>query len=1479
MRSGGRDEAENPEQEMENGPSGLVETELDLKHSTAIYPILDRTSSADEKLRNAEIKNKTTSKIPVFHRRNHLSHLKNQVSGLTKSTDDLSKKQRLILADPKLKKPKIVKSTVVKTAKKRNAHKPISDKSLFSNSEESLGHLDEVCDVIGATDKLVKVKDCEDFRRSDDSGINQPVRKTIDHPQDYCGEIESNGLGRATPPQIHAVAAKIIDPLEPNSMMNLNESPHREIPISDSNSSNSVAKSHCNNLHNNSVDFIEMLTLDAKEFLTIKCVCAVKSDARQAFCKECFRNYKGSLDNINGETSENKSMDADECGGSFNDDSVLISEANGSCEAKFLNNRLPNAREIVVETHNNGEQKPDYKTSDRLSYAKCTTQPEPIDLSQSCVCSMKQSTEINNKAYDDQNDKESRTCDEIKRVKNGNNSAGDEAEEPEGLLTNAIELDLERAVRKFLQVGTKPPNPCALGKELQKCACHSMADSNHNLLSNILKAIQSNYQRAELEQSQSHKFNAGKESDEERCRSTQINATERTENENCSNCSDFPDTNKNGRGYCNENVFLRRTEPGPESPDETESGSSSTSSVSCESKKFKFTNGVKQTLGDPGVTSCKGRGTNAIQPIITDPQNKLINLEAVKPKQTCVESCKCIQASLATVSESQVSVEHAAMENLNGSNSRILDETGNVGYEQGGTIANSSSPASCGHCQPSSSYAVLDSKMSQKSENVVPSAASSSLISSCMEGINCCAKIAVDFSSSFSCENTALARHRRKDIVNGDLPNSDGFEANFTEANGAKVSEEGTREAANSVKCANNPTFAATGNEPLRDKAGKDAAFASSPTSAALADLVGVNRENIIKKEKNKGIDLDPKSMLEHVVNPASSLPNSSERLPSRSDHRQQSAYGESCASLGSIGSDGRSQEQAPISSRKFAVNVVPNDAAGIRVSQASNPAAVNLLLTEPPSDFCQTCTSSEGARSEQVNLIGPRIAAAKQQELTWEFRNGRLVFAENRTNSASLRPGAEQVVCSESSPTLKVDEGGHQLRENLTENLHGSADGDAVDATDQQAISERFPLTSSAKIEVEPPVPQINNCSTDGSILSSNHILSSRDINKRAGDINSRLKYLEDKLKKAGITDVKSSNHSEEDTLIVPNLNCANKDNTEPDKNNNRNNLGCSVEAQSSCDCGHNKDISKTHKYVAFNGNLQEENGDLKVINYSDFQKDSSGFSEKEIVSRGIEDKGINSESEDFIPDGFQDFCQFDVNDLTGLSAFDTNESLGIYDEFLEDSSSDESCDCVEDDHFIVIRRMRGDGIAMVNESLERNKHNPDRENLKSLLKKPGHLNGRKSNRVVFNEKKNEFFDADYIILIREDCELDDDDDDGVCTCQQHEMVRLTCCEPNCNCQYEGGMEPTPQSPKFAPPMEFVDAVTLSPPEGYKDMELMAVARGQQRGAVCRECSATHEGEIDEGINNPTARLDQVKAFKLDHFKKILTSNLEQLG
>lgn len=218
---------------------------------------------------------------------------------------------------------------------------------------------------------------------------------------------------------------------------------------------------------------------------------------------------------------------------------------------------------------------------------------------------------------------------------------------------------------------------------------------------------------------------------------------------------------------------------------------------------------------------------------------------------------------------------------------------------------------------------------------------------------------------------------------------------------------------------------------------------------------------------------------------------------------------------------------------------------------------------------------------------------------------------------------------------------------------------------------------------------------------------------------------------------------------------------------------------------------------------------------------------------------------------------CQFDPRHLEAFSTFNPDDYYVIYDEQDEgdeeaDEDSKEDSPPVDPPSEVT---MRGEGNAAA--EAERAKHNPDRDNLKSLLKKPGRSKDAKKNRVVFNETKNEFFDADYIILIREECDYDEDEDEGVCTCNQHEMVRLTCCEPNCNCNYEGYQEQTPQSPKFAPPIEFVDAVTLSPPEGYKDMELgeqqllalqqMQARRNQQRAAVCRECSASHDGDDGE--------------------------------
>lgn len=69
----------------------------------------------------------------------------------------------------------------------------------------------------------------------------------------------------------------------------------------------------------------------------------------------------------------------------------------------------------------------------------------------------------------------------------------------------------------------------------------------------------------------------------------------------------------------------------------------------------------------------------------------------------------------------------------------------------------------------------------------------------------------------------------------------------------------------------------------------------------------------------------------------------------------------------------------------------------------------------------------------------------------------------------------------------------------------------------------------------------------------------------------------------------------------------------------------------------------------------------------------------------------------------------------------------------------------------------------------------------LRGLLKKPNRPQQERKNRVVFDETRNEFFDADYIILIREDCPYDEEDEEP-CTCGEHELVRL-CCEEGCQC------------------------------------------------------------------------------------------------
>ncbi|XP_021206032.2 uncharacterized protein LOC101737214 isoform X3 [Bombyx mori] len=113
----------------------------------------------------------------------------------------------------------------------------------------------------------------------------------------------------------------------------------------------------------------------------------------------------------------------------------------------------------------------------------------------------------------------------------------------------------------------------------------------------------------------------------------------------------------------------------------------------------------------------------------------------------------------------------------------------------------------------------------------------------------------------------------------------------------------------------------------------------------------------------------------------------------------------------------------------------------------------------------------------------------------------------------------------------------------------------------------------------------------------------------------------------------------------------------------------------------------------------------------------------------------------------------------------------------------------------------MRGDRAA------RDTRHNKDHENLKSSLKKG---NKPKKHRVVFDESANEFFEADYIIVVRDECGYSDEGEGEECS-------GCGACE-----HYQ---EPEPGA--------------LSPPEGYKDMSLF------NRDGTLREQAWWEAGDV----------------------------------
>lgn len=147
---------------------------------------------------------------------------------------------------------------------------------------------------------------------------------------------------------------------------------------------------------------------------------------------------------------------------------------------------------------------------------------------------------------------------------------------------------------------------------------------------------------------------------------------------------------------------------------------------------------------------------------------------------------------------------------------------------------------------------------------------------------------------------------------------------------------------------------------------------------------------------------------------------------------------------------------------------------------------------------------------------------------------------------------------------------------------------------------------------------------------------------------------------------------------------------------------------------------------------------------------------------------------------------CEFDVRHLQEYST-QLGRVFECYDELEFDSNDDDdysssSCDCSVEP--IV--------PAVLSYSTMRETIGP----LRGLLKNPNRAAPVRKNRVVFDETRNQFFDADYIILIREDCQYDEEDEEP-CTCGEHELVRL-CCEENCQCTGYSEDNRTPQVREF---------------------------------------------------------------------------------
>jgi hypothetical protein len=153
---------------------------------------------------------------------------------------------------------------------------------------------------------------------------------------------------------------------------------------------------------------------------------------------------------------------------------------------------------------------------------------------------------------------------------------------------------------------------------------------------------------------------------------------------------------------------------------------------------------------------------------------------------------------------------------------------------------------------------------------------------------------------------------------------------------------------------------------------------------------------------------------------------------------------------------------------------------------------------------------------------------------------------------------------------------------------------------------------------------------------------------------------------------------------------------------------------------------------------------------------------------------------------------CEFDVETFNQFLKDEHNDDnnhncchLQHDNDDDDDSKSDESdffCDCLVETVPLYHQNNTTDSLTL-SSSDQNIMRETGANKLRGLLKPANRPPPVRKNRVVFDETRNEFFEADYIILIREDCPYDEEDEEP-CTCGDHELVRI-CCDEGCNCGY----------------------------------------------------------------------------------------------